>query len=61
LLVQWTVNELGIERLELETDADNLGSQRVAEAAGFEREGVLRAHRLREDGRCDSIIYGRLA
>jgi RimJ/RimL family protein N-acetyltransferase len=61
LLVHWAFDELSIERLELEADADNIASQRVAEAVGFERERVLRAHRLRADGRCDSIIYSLAA
>jgi RimJ/RimL family protein N-acetyltransferase len=60
MLADWAFGELALERLELETDADNVASQRVAEAAGFEREGVLRGRRLRPDGRCDSIAYGRL-
>lgn len=60
LLADWAFQELALERLELETDADNTASQRVAEAAGFQREGTLRARRLRPDGRCDSIAYGRL-
>jgi RimJ/RimL family protein N-acetyltransferase len=60
LLADWAFQELGLERLELETDVDNTASQRVAEAAGFQREGTLRGRRLRHDGRCDSIAYGRL-
>lgn len=60
LLGDWAFHELAFERLELEADADNIASQRVAEAAGFQREGVLRSRRLRPDGRCDSIVYGRL-
>jgi RimJ/RimL family protein N-acetyltransferase len=58
LLSTWGFDELGIERLQLEADADNIASQRVAEACGFRREGVLRAHRRRDDGRCDSVIFG---
>ena len=36
-----TISEL--RRLELITDPDNVGSQRVAEKVGFTREGVLRS------------------
>jgi RimJ/RimL family protein N-acetyltransferase len=60
LLADWAFHELALGRLELETDADNVASQRVAEAAGFQREGTLRSRHLRLDGRCDSIVYGRL-
>lgn len=60
LLAHWAFEELPVDRLELEVDADNIASQRVAEAAGFQREGLLRARRLRPDGRCDSIFYGLL-
>ena len=41
---RWALTEGGVERLELTTAPDNVASQRVAEKAGFTREGVLRAH-----------------
>jgi RimJ/RimL family protein N-acetyltransferase len=34
---------VGIDRLSLQTAPENIASQRVAERAGFTREGVLRA------------------
>jgi RimJ/RimL family protein N-acetyltransferase len=39
LLAEWAVSEGGVQRLELTTHPDNLASQRVAEKAGFTREG----------------------
>jgi RimJ/RimL family protein N-acetyltransferase len=40
---------------------DNLGSQRVAEKVGFQREGVMRAHLLHPDGRLrDSVMFSLL-
>ena len=50
-----------LERLELITDPDNRGSQRVAEKVGFQREGVLRSHLLHPDGRRrDSVMFSLL-
>ena len=43
LAARWILGHEGIERLQLRTDALNVTSQRVAEKAGFRREGVLRS------------------
>ena len=57
----WGFEELGLARLELITDPDNLASQRVAEKVGFRREGVLRSHLLHPDGRRrDSVMFSLL-
>lgn len=60
LLARWALeSELG--RVELITDPDNLASQRVAERAGFRREGVLRSHTLHRDGRRrDAVMFSLL-
>ena len=42
LVSRWALDELGLPRLELITHPDNVASQRVAEKAGFVREGVMR-------------------
>jgi RimJ/RimL family protein N-acetyltransferase len=60
LLSRWALRDGGVERLELMTHADNLASQRVAEKAGFVREGVLRSHLRFADGRRDSVLYSLL-
>jgi RimJ/RimL family protein N-acetyltransferase len=53
--------ELGLERLDLITDPDNLASQRVAEKVGFQREGLLRSHVIHPDGRRrDSVMFSLL-
>ena len=44
LVSGWVLTELGVERLELVTEPANLASQRVAEKAGFQREGLLRRY-----------------
>ena len=41
LVSGWAFDELGIKRLNLITVPENLASQRVAERAGFTREGIL--------------------
>lgn len=61
LLCRHAFDELELERLELVTDPDNVASQRVAENAGFQREGVLRSHVLHPDGRRrDSVMFSLL-
>ena len=58
LTASWALSALGIGRLELHTDPENIASQRVAARAGFTREGVLRAHTIRTDGtRADAVVY----
>src|SRR6476469_4595243 len=42
LVARWAFDEVGVLRLELTTAPENVASQRVAERAGFIREGVLR-------------------
>lgn len=61
LVSRWAFDELGLERLELITDPDNVASQRVAEKVGYQREGVLRSHLLHPDGRRrDSVMFSLL-
>jgi RimJ/RimL family protein N-acetyltransferase len=60
LLSRWAVTEGGVERLELTTHPENVASQRVAEKAGFTREGVLRDHTAFREGRRDSVMFSLL-
>jgi RimJ/RimL family protein N-acetyltransferase len=61
LVSRWGLEELGLGRVELITDPDNVASQRVAEKVGFCREGVLRSHLLHPDGRRrDSVMFSLL-
>jgi RimJ/RimL family protein N-acetyltransferase len=50
----------GERRIELVIPAANAASLRVAERAGFVREGLLRAYRLLRDEPLDCAIYARL-
>jgi RimJ/RimL family protein N-acetyltransferase len=61
LVGSWALQEMRVARLQLHTDPENVASQRVAERAGFTREGVLRAYSGRSDGtRADAVVYSLL-
>lgn len=53
---------LGLRRLEIRCSADNKASGRVAEKAGYDLEGTLRAHRWLDGiGWSDTLIYATTA
>jgi RimJ/RimL family protein N-acetyltransferase len=58
----WALEQPGIARLQLRADVENRPSQRVAENAGFRREGVLRSARYnaRVGRRVDFVLYSLL-
>ena len=61
LVTRWAFEELALERIELRVHPENHASRRVAERAGFTREGVERASRSLPDGRrVDSIVFSLL-
>ena len=60
LLTDWGFSQLGFERIELWIDIANPASERVAERAGYAREGVLRSYWFKEDIRRDFGIWSRL-
>jgi RimJ/RimL family protein N-acetyltransferase len=61
LIARWAFNELAVERLELTTAPENVASQRVAERAGFTREGVLRGlQATKHNGRQDTVMFSLL-
>ena len=61
LMASWALPAMRLGRLQLHTDPENVASQRVAERAGFTREGVLRAYNGRRDGtRADAVAYSLL-
>jgi RimJ/RimL family protein N-acetyltransferase len=51
------VRDLGLQRLELMTDVDNVVSQGVAQRAGFTREGLLRSYETHGCGRIDVVMF----
>jgi RimJ/RimL family protein N-acetyltransferase len=56
-LRSWVLRDQGFERVELRAATGNLASQRVAEKAGFTREGVLRNAGSVNAGRVDMVVY----
>jgi RimJ/RimL family protein N-acetyltransferase len=48
------------ERIEAETDVENVAEQRALERAGFTREGILRHTQLRAGRWRDNVIYSLL-
>jgi RimJ/RimL family protein N-acetyltransferase len=60
LICEWGFEALGLERIDLLAATENAGSQRVAERAGFTREGVLRSFMRARDGRQDMVAFGLL-
>jgi ribosomal-protein-alanine N-acetyltransferase len=60
LLSDWSFETTDLVRLELFTDLDNLPSQRTAEHAGFEREGVLRAWFDMRGTPVDVVMFSRI-
>lgn len=61
LMASWALPEMRLGRLQLHTDPENVASRRVAERAGFTREGVLRAYNGRLNAtRADAVVYSLL-
>lgn len=62
LISGWVFDRTDLARLELGTATANVASQRVAEAAGFRREGVAKLRLPTADGgRTDEIRFGLVA
>jgi ribosomal-protein-alanine N-acetyltransferase len=60
LVCAYAFERLRLERLELFTLPGNAASERVAERAGFQREGVLRSYRQAPSGRVDVTAFSLL-
>ena len=61
LLVGWAQGDLGLHRIELRTLPENVPMQRLAEAAGFVREGVLHDYAIERGRFVDNVVYARLS
>ncbi|NHC46311.1 GNAT family N-acetyltransferase [Motilibacter aurantiacus] len=59
-LTRWLLAERGAARVELVVEPGNTASRRVAEAAGFTAEGVLRGRLLLHGRRADVVMYALL-
>lgn len=61
LASRWGLGDLGLARVHLTTHVENAASQRVAERAGFHREGILRAWDEIGGARVDLVMYSLIA
>lgn len=57
LATPWAFEDAELGRLQLQAEVENVSSQRVAEKAGYVREGVLRSSLLLKGERRDLIMY----
>jgi len=57
LMASWAAETLGVARIQVLCHPDNERSHRVAERAGFTREGVLRAWREHNGVREDRVVF----
>jgi RimJ/RimL family protein N-acetyltransferase len=60
VLSRWAFADLGLARVQIFADVENPASQRVAERAGFVREGVLRSYSQLDGRRYDAAIFSLL-
>ncbi len=60
MLTDWAFAERGVARAELRISTSNGASQRVAEKAGYIRDGVLRSVHFKQGRRDDMEIWSRL-
>lgn len=61
LACAYAFHALGVERMEVYIEPDNLASRGVARKAGFLQEGILRKLGRFGDERRDMVLYARLA
>lgn len=59
-VARWALTEGGIQRAWLTANTDNVTSVRVAEKAGFRREGTLRRAALEDNGLHDLAVFSLL-
>jgi RimJ/RimL family protein N-acetyltransferase len=59
-LTDWAFDALGLGRVQVFVGTENTAALRLAEAAAFRREGVLRSYWEEDGRRLDAIILARL-
>ena len=60
LMCRWAFDEFSLARMQLHTLPGNVASERVAERAGFTREGVLRQYAVMKGERTDITMFSLL-
>jgi ribosomal-protein-alanine N-acetyltransferase len=59
-MIAFGFDQLDLNRIEADADAENIGSMRVLEKAGFRREGVQRDQYFEWDEFHDLVLFGLL-
>jgi RimJ/RimL family protein N-acetyltransferase len=59
-LTDWAFAATAVERIRLVVDVENPASLRVAEGAGYVREGVMRSVHFKNGRRIDAVLLSRL-
>jgi RimJ/RimL family protein N-acetyltransferase len=59
-LTDWAFATRGLHRVTLVIDAENAGSEKVAQRCGYTREGLLRGAFLKPGRRGDLLLYAKL-
>ena len=59
-LSRYAFERLAMQRLQIRVDPDNAASRRVAEKAGYQREGLMRSALIVRGRRADVLVYSRL-
>jgi RimJ/RimL family protein N-acetyltransferase len=60
LLTDWAFAKLELGRVQVFVAPENLPALRLAESAGFQREGVLRSYSEIDGERVDAVVLSRL-
>jgi ribosomal-protein-alanine N-acetyltransferase len=60
MLTDWAFAALGLGRVQVFVAPENVPALRLAESAGFQREGVLRSYSEIDGERLDAVVHSRL-
>jgi len=60
VLTDWAFATLGLRRAQVFVAPENVAALRLAERAGFRREGVLRSYWEADGARLDAVVLSRL-
>jgi ribosomal-protein-alanine N-acetyltransferase len=60
LISRWALDDLGLARLQITISSENTASQRLAESAGYRREGVLCSWLEFKGARVDAVMHSLL-
>ncbi len=60
LLADWLFDTTNVNRVEAQTDIENVAEARALEKAGFTRDGVLRGAQFRAGAYHDLVVFSRI-